>query len=200
VNQQLSDERARLYRESQSFHEQSVELFEELGDEHYALLAMYQLSYAQIQLGNHERGKELREVMLQRARATGDAQVESLALGGLVRFAFGEDRLEDALSLLNAAVRIELRFGDLRRIAMLLGRCANALAHLQQAERSAQVLARSLAIYEETGASIPWTARENEETLALVRAQLDEASFEEAWKRGRMLTLDETAALAFSER
>jgi predicted ATPase len=200
ANQQLADERARLYRESQSFHEQSVELFEELGDEHYALIAMYQLSYAQIQLGNHERGKELREVILRRARATGDAQVESLALGGLVRFAFGEDRLEDALSLLNAALRIELRFGDLRRIAMLLGRCANALAHLERAERSAQVLARSLAIYEETGASIPWTARENEETLTLVRAQLDEAAFEEAWKRGQMLNLDEAAALAFSER
>jgi predicted ATPase len=200
VNQQLADERARLYRESQSFHEQSVELFEELDDEHYALMAMYQLSYAQIQLGNHERGMELREVILRRARATGDAQVESLALGGLVRFAFGEDRLEDALSLLNAAVRIELRFGDLRRIAMLLGRCAYALAQLQRAESSAQVLARSLAIYEETGASIPWTALENEETLALVRAQLDETAFEEAWKRGQMLTLDKAAALAFSER
>jgi hypothetical protein len=65
-----------------------------------------------------------------------------------------------------------LRFGDLRRIAMLLGRCANALAHLKQAERAAQVLACALALYEETGARIPWTARENEETLALLRAQL----------------------------
>jgi hypothetical protein len=44
------------------------------------------------------------------------------------------------------------------------------------------------------------TARENEETLALVRAQLDEAAFEEAWKRGQMLTLEEAAALSFTER
>jgi predicted ATPase len=200
ANQQLAHKSTLLYRESQAFHEQSVELFEELGDEHYALMAMYQLSYAQIQLGNHERGKELRESILRRARATSDAQVESLALGGLVRFAFGEDRLEDALLLLNEAVRIELRFGDLRRIAMLLGRCANALAHLKQAERSAQVLARALAIYEETGASIPWTAREDEETLALLRDQLDEAAFEEAWGRGQTLNLDDAAALAFGER
>jgi len=36
----------------------------------------------------------------------------------------------------------------------------------------------------------------NEETLAVIRAQLDEAAFAEAWEQGRALTADEAVALA----
>ena len=38
--------------------------------------------------------------------------------------------------------------------------------------------------------------RRNEEMLAVLHEQLDDAAFEEAWERGAKLTLDEAVALA----
>jgi hypothetical protein len=44
---------------------------------------------------------------------------------------------------------------------------------------------------------VPWWAGErNAKTLAIIRTQLDEAAFSEAWEQGRALTLDEAVALA----
>jgi predicted ATPase len=200
ANEGLEEDRVRLHREGQELLARAAELFERLGDEHLALLALYQLSYAQIELGETERGKELREEILRRARALGDTQAESDAVGGLVRFAFGEDRFEDALSLLGAAIRIELRVGNLRRIAMLLGRCGYALARLGRESEATQVLSRSQAIYDETGISIvPWTVREIEHTIDLIRTKLDDTAYDEAWEQGSRLTVDEAVALALGE-
>ena len=44
--------------------------------------------------------------------------------------------------------------------------------------------------------SLPLTANRNDETLAVVRAQLEEAAFAEAWTQGQGLTVDEAVALA----
>jgi predicted ATPase len=194
-NEQLLDESKRLYREAQPFFEQTIELFEELGDEHYALIAMYMLAYTQIELGEAGRGRALRERVLERARAAGDDYVEALTLGGLVRFAFAEDRLDDALSLLRESIELWFRLGELYRVALMLGRCAHALARLGESEKATQLLARSLALFEEIGSTVPWTDPENEETLAAIHESLDDTAFAEAWKHGERLTLEEAVAL-----
>jgi predicted ATPase/class 3 adenylate cyclase len=194
-----ADESAPFYRAALPYLEQSLELFDELGDEHYALLARYQRSYVQIELGDGESGRIEREEILRRARAVGDEYVEALALGGLVRFAFDEDRHDDALLMLRELIVMWRRLGDLRRVAVILGRLAYPLAQLQRPEAATQLLARSLGLFEETGASVPWTAVENEETLAVIRTQLDQAAFDAAWERGRALTVDDAIALALAE-
>jgi len=49
---------------------------------------------------------------------------------------------------------------------------------------------------EEIGAAVyTWVVEMNEGTLDMVRAQLDEAAFAEAWEQGRALTVDEAVAL-----
>jgi hypothetical protein len=40
-----------------------------------------------------------------------------------------------------------------------------------------------------------WLRRANDEALTLIRAQLDEAAFAEAWEQGRTLTANEAVAL-----
>lgn len=52
------------------------------------------------------------------------------------------------------------------------------------------------ALREEIGGGEAWVARMNEETLATIRTQLDEAAFTDAWKQGQALTADEAVALA----
>jgi hypothetical protein len=41
-----------------------------------------------------------------------------------------------------------------------------------------------------------WLEKINNETLAVIHTQLDEAAFAAAWEQGRALTLDEAVALA----
>jgi hypothetical protein len=87
----------------------------------------------------------------------------------------------------------------LRRIAMLLGRCGHALAHLERATEATQVLARSQAIYDETGMSIvPWTVPDVEHTIEVIREKLDDTAYDEAWKQGARLTVDEAVELALT--
>jgi len=199
-NEHLLDESRRLYRDAQPFFDRAIELAEEVGDEHYALLAMYMLAYTQIELGEPERGRILRERVLERARVAGNDYVEALTLGGLVRFAFAEDRLDDALRLLRESMRIWFRLGELSRVAVMLGRCAHALARLGDAKRATQLLARSLALFDEIGSRIPWTDPENEQTLTAIRKELDESAFGEAWEQGTRLTVEEAVALAVDPR
>jgi len=52
------------------------------------------------------------------------------------------------------------------------------------------------ALREEIGGGKAWVARMNEETLATIRAQLDETAFADAWEQGRTLTADDAVALA----
>jgi hypothetical protein len=47
-----------------------------------------------------------------------------------------------------------------------------------------------------TGQVESWVARMNDETLAAIRAGLDETVVADAWKQGRKLTADEAVGLA----
>jgi hypothetical protein len=49
---------------------------------------------------------------------------------------------------------------------------------------------------EEIGARPPWFARISRKTLAAIHTQLDDATFAEAWRQGRVLTADDAVALA----
>jgi hypothetical protein len=100
---------------------------------------------------------------------------------------------------LKESIRIWLRLGELRRVALLLGRFAYALARMGDAERATKLLARSLVLFEEIGSSIPWTAPENEATLHALHASLDEASFAEAWRQGTNLSIEEAVTMAVGE-
>ncbi len=46
------------------------------------------------------------------------------------------------------------------------------------------------------GGAASYRAVEDEQLLTLVREQLDDAAFTEAWEEGRKLTADEAVALA----
>jgi hypothetical protein len=86
--------------------------------------------------------------------------------------------------------------GDLLGIATNLCRFARALAFAGRAATAARLLSCFEALSEEIGGTEVWVTRDNEETLAAIRAQLDEAAFAEAWAQGRTLTADEAVALA----
>jgi len=195
---QAATEVADRARELQ-FLEESIRAFRELGDENYALLAVRNLAGTYSDMGDRERARALHEDNLRRARDLGNKEVEGDLLGTLAEYAMEDGRVEDALPMLreNMVISRDLgNRGNRLEIAMALRRSARALAFTGKAGTAAQLLSCSEALREEIGFSRSWFGEVNEETLAPIRSQLDEAAFAEAWEQGRQLTIDEAVALA----
>jgi len=181
---------------AQQLFEESVRVFRELGDEHYTLVATFNLAWMCGELGDAERDRALHEENLVRARALGNERMEAVSLSVLASFVREDGRIEEALSMLNEAYLIARDLGDRVESADILSRFADILASARRLTTAARLLSCSETLREEFGAGRSWVASRNEGTLALIRAQLDEAAFAEAWEQGRALTADEAVALA----
>ena len=171
-------------------------LFQELGDEHYVLLAAFHVAWMCEELGEHERARMLHEENLRRARAGSNKRMEEVTLHNLARFARDEGRFDDAIALHDEAYRIARELDQPVDISDSISRFAATLAHAGKAEVAVCVLSCSESLREELGVRRSWVLERNEETLAIVRSHLDEVAFAKAWEEGRRLTADEAAALA----
>ena len=187
------------YPKAREIFEKSVPRFRELGDEHYALLATRTLAWMYEELGDLQRFRALHEDSLRRARSAGNERMEARSLCALAMIAIDEGRVEDALSMLKDAYRIDRDVGEIYEIAVELCRFARALAAAGRAETAGRLLSRGEAVCEEIGATFEsWAAKMNEETLAIIRTHLDDASFAKAWEQGLALDLDEAVELALN--
>jgi predicted ATPase len=175
---------------------ESVGRFRELGDEHYTLTSIDNLAWIQSELGDLERARTLHEEELPLARAAGNERIEAMALGGLAAIALEEDRVADALPLLKRSLPIWHDLGDLQMVARELRRFARGLALTGRAEMATRLLSSSEVVREQVGANEGGFEEFNQETLATIRSQLDEAAFTEAWDQGQKLSADEAVALA----
>jgi predicted ATPase/class 3 adenylate cyclase len=177
---------------AQRLLEESVQAFREVGDIELELRATYNLAVVSQDLGEDDRARALLEDILRRARALRLERDQSMALGALSGFARRAGRIVDAVSMLAESIRIERELGDLAWTANNLGRLAEALALAGNGATSAQVLGCAEALHEQLGLKWPlWVNEMNDETRTLVRAQLDEAAFTDAFERGWRASIDE---------
>ena len=190
------------FQKAEQLLEESAQLFRELGDQHHSLFATHLLAWNHYRSGDRDRARALWEDNLQRAGATGDRNMEALSLGALAdNVAVEEGRMEDALSMLTQAYRINRDLGmPSVQTAMDLSRFARGLAFAGRAVAATRVLASREVLYEEIGARVrPIDAEKDEKTLGAIRSQLDEGTFAEAWEQGRSLTADDAVELALAE-
>jgi predicted ATPase/class 3 adenylate cyclase len=185
---------------AQRFFEESVREFRELGDDHYVLVATRALAWMCFELGERERHRALHEDNLRLARAVGNVRMEARSLSVLADVPVEEGRIQDALSMLSEAYRLDRDAGSVADVALDLCGFADLLAVQGKAETAARLLSRGEALLEEIGAGLEsWAVQNNQLTLTVIRAELDEAAFTEAWKGGLALTPDEAVALALEE-
>jgi predicted ATPase/class 3 adenylate cyclase len=183
---------------ARQLYDQSARAFRELGDEHYALIVTRGLAWACISLGDRERGRVLHEENLTRARALSNERIEAITLGALAMLDVEEGRVDESVvSMLRESHRLHLKLGDPLQTAFDVFRFAALLAAQGRAETATQVYSSADALCEEIGVSLhSWDPAFIDEMLATIHAQLDTATFDEAWERGRALTVDEAVALA----
>ena len=178
------------------FFEESLRRFRELGDEHYVLLATDALAWTYGELGDGERRRALHMEVLGLARAQSNAGVAALQLGQLAQFALHDGKVEEALPMLGEALNLYRDLGSPLGIVEILLGFAEAYSLAGRAELAAQLLARSAELREEIGGGPAWWVEYKDKTLAAIHAQLDDATFAEAWERGRKLSVDEATTLA----
>ena len=184
------------FAKGQEVCEEAVRAFRELGDEHFALVATRSLAWMCGELGDHARFRALYEDVLRRARELGNERMEARGLCAVARFEAEAGRLHDAVGMLERAYRIDRDLGARVEMAVDVCRFAEVLASARP-DVATTLLSAGERLREETGAAWErWAAEMNEETVATIRSQLDEAGFAVAWERGRALTAEEAVALA----
>jgi tetratricopeptide (TPR) repeat protein len=186
------------FSRARQLFDDSVALFRDAGDEDKALFATRLLGWMYEELGDHGRARAVHEDNLRRARALGNKQIEGQTLGALAYLALEQGRARDAVSMMKDVLRIDRDRGVPLQTAFDLGRFARVLAFTGgSGAEAARLLSSAEAMRDEIGVgAIPFLVTVNEETLAAIRTQLDEAAFTEAWEQGRKLTADEAVALA----
>ena len=185
------------FRAAQEHFEVSARLSDELGDAYSVLAANRMLAWAYYELGDRKRATALHEVQLRHARALGLADLESSILGALAAYAVEEGRVIDAAASAAASIRITAARANVQGVATEICRGAAVLAEVGQGETATELLASSEALNDDAGLRmLPYLVEENARTLTRIHDQLDEAAFEQAWERGKWLTVEDAAGLA----
>lgn len=183
---------------ARAYFEESLTLFRELGEKHYALVAADGVAWTSGELGDLELRKIGHEDVLRDARAQQDWTIVAAELEQLARFARNEGQIERSLSMLAEALRIKRDLELPGQIVESLCRYAETLALAGRGTTAAELLAASEVILEEVGGSFSWVVETNESTLAEIRTQLDDTTLTDALERGRRLTVDDAVALALT--
>jgi predicted ATPase len=185
------------FTKAQGYFKESQERFRGLGDNYSALFAARMLAWSYDALGNRKSARDLHEENLRRARALHARDLEASVLGALASYAADEGRVTDSAAQAADSIRIYLDLGRPLGIATELCRAAAALALAGKGETATRLLASSETFHEEAGVPMyPHLVAQNEQTLVKIRAQLDQAHFDVAWKEGRRLRVEDAAAMA----
>jgi hypothetical protein len=118
---------------------------------------------------------------------------------GRMAFLRGDDG--EAIARFAESLTLFGEWGYIQGIAWCLDALAGIVGAQGQPERAVRLLAAAEAMHDSRAPQLSAADRaERERTVALVRAQLDEATFAAAWAEGRAMTLEQVLneALTFN--
>ncbi|MBI5157694.1 MAG: adenylate/guanylate cyclase domain-containing protein [Acidimicrobiia bacterium] len=176
--------------------EESLALFNRLGDDHYIMLVSNNLAWIYAELGDSTREREILEESLARARAAGNRRMELDTLDSLAATALAQQRFDDARALLRDALHVASQLHEPFSLASVLIQVAAGLAAEGNAAMATRLLSAAEAIREKTGGSRTYVIARRDRALALIRGVLDEATFAAEWEQGQALTVEQTIDLA----
>ena len=175
---------------------EAIGVFRGAGDDTSLAWATRTLAYTYFSQGDLARARPLYEDVLLKARASGDAGLQSLTLGALASVALQEARPAEAVSTaIESLTVIDDSVGWLTNVSVLC-HTANVLAGVGSGSAAAELLAYADAQYEQTGVREAWVERMNKKTQAALSELMDSSELVEAWTRGRSLSSERSNALA----
>jgi tetratricopeptide (TPR) repeat protein len=180
--------------------EEAIATFERCGEDYGAAVCRVYLGDVLVALGEGERAQKSFEEALAWVRPAKNPTLTLTTLYSLAQSALATDNHAEAGRLLEEAVGLSGQAGDKANLAHLLEALAVVRAHHGEAEHSAALLGAAEGLLEEVGARVYNQYMPDrslyEGTLATVRLQLGEQSFEEARERGREMSFEQSVEYA----
>jgi predicted ATPase/class 3 adenylate cyclase len=178
-------------------YEESMNLFREWGDKQGLAFCSLNLGLVAITQGDLVRAQKLTEEAVALFRELGSRGDVSIGIQNLGWIAFLRNDLGKAVDLYKQSLALAWDTGlytlvldDLVGFACLAGAQGDAV-------RAAQLCGAAEALHEATGyPKDPVSHAEMEPYLASGRSQIHEAVWEEAWRKGRAMTLEEAVSYA----
>jgi predicted ATPase/class 3 adenylate cyclase/Tfp pilus assembly protein PilF len=177
--------------------EQSLAIFRELGDTDGISRGLNNLGEVARMEGDYEKARNYYEEALALSRRAGNKFGVGITLLNVGQVAQHEGRNDEAAELFKEGLTFAVELGYLHRVAGALGGLAAVAVSRGQAQRAARLYGAEEALREAVG--IPLDAPDRvqyEVNLAAGRAQLDEATWQEAWEEGRAMSVEQAIEYA----
>jgi tetratricopeptide (TPR) repeat protein len=175
---------------------ESLEHFRGTGELYFIPWITRALAWARASSGDLTGARVLYEEGLRAAREIGSTSAQAALLGSLGWLAGKQGRARDALVLYHQSLTLKREIGDQGEIAIALAGSALALARLGDWTTAARLLGCATELGKQVGVGEAWVESDREEALELVRANLDEEAFSEAWHDGARRTTEDAVAIA----
>jgi len=172
--------------------EESAALFRVAGDRQRLAGPLNALGLVALRQGDDTGARAHFEEALSVARRTGDEQYIAEALAHLGTFALRVGDARQAAALFQQSLALIWTRGYREYIAENLAGLAAVASLLGQPERAARLFGAVEVLREVSGFKLPALRRaEYDRTVEGIRAHLDEATFAEAWAKGRAMPLEQ---------
>lgn len=176
--------------------ERSLTIRRRLGDPTKLLSTLNNLAIVAWQLREYGRAEALyhEAELMSREMQNSRALARALHGRGTVQLSLGD--YAGALASFQETVRIRQELGDQPGLINSLGGAAEAMQHLGDSVTAVRLIAASYQLQQAIGkVSAPAAQAEAEENLALLRAQMGEAAFAQAWAEGESLSAAEAVEI-----
>jgi predicted ATPase/class 3 adenylate cyclase len=190
----------RDYAVARMRYEESLALMRELGDKRSLARSLHDLGHLALEQGEENRAAALLEESLALFRELADKQDIAFALHNLGVLAWRRRNHGAARAFHEESLALRRELGDQRGIAQSLVGLAELVQAHGQPERSVRLLGATEVLLESiTGCLETLDRVVYDRTVAVVRAQLDEATLSAFWAEGRAMPLEQIIAYALGE-
>jgi predicted ATPase/DNA-binding CsgD family transcriptional regulator len=177
--------------------EESLALSRERGDLRGIASALTNLGMTVLERGDDERARTLCEESFAMRQKLGDKGGSAHTLAILGRIALHQSAYERATTCFEESLTLRQETGEKEGIATALEGLAAVAGVGGQPISAARLYGSAESLRDTLDAPLTPTDRSYyEQTVAAVRAQLDEATFQRAWAEGRAMTLEQAIAAA----
>jgi len=189
------------YEHAVEYFELALPLLRQMGDRSHTAIALSGLAEVAIRQGDYERATVLEEESLALRRDIGETWGIAISLANFAWIALRRDDIKQAAALLGESITLRREIGDkgglawclekLAEIALTKGQQESAPRRDEDIQRAARLFGAAEAVRALVNSSIDLVDQpEYKRQVAVVRAQLGEAAFTEAWAEGQAMTLE----------
>jgi predicted ATPase/DNA-binding XRE family transcriptional regulator len=183
------------YATARPLYEEGLALMRELGNKRGIAHSLSNLASLASESEDYASVRSLIEDSLTISRELGDKRGMSKSLFILGRVAHKEGSVEQSKGLFAESVALSREIADWPRVALWLAEFGGMTGSSNQPIKGTRLLAASEAVLESAGDT--WGPhRGYNQSVALVRSQLDEEAFEKAWQEGWAMSMEQAVAYA----